>query len=527
VTLSRTQFLFRQVQPRTQLFLLCGLLLVCTGLARSDARLAVEQAADLVQQGQLEQAEAKARVALSDSATRAAANSVLGTIRYQQKRFSESVAFFQEAIRLEPRLIGAHLTLGQIYSVQGKSDLAAKMYRQVLARDSSNVPARIFLASLESSTGHYRESLEVASPVQKQLKASPEGVLILSEDYLKTGDRSSAIELAKSWGTFANVPTELSTRFAVLLARGGVWPEAIDILEQAKEDGSPSYDLVFNLAGIYALNNDSEHALENYDLALKIQSDSVPALRQAAIIAEQRGELERALSYWLRAKKLQPQEPEILLGFGRVCLKMDLLEDAEPALTEAASLRRDNAAYQYALASAKVGKKQFEAAQAILEKIVEKEPENSQFQYALGSVFYLEGKLAEAATHLSNSVRLQPQQLASYYYQALIARDQSRDSDAIQILEKLRQHYPDHAPSCELLGELLMSAHRYEEAETNLEKAVQLNPKSVKGNYQLGLLLSRMGKKQEADRQLAIAKSLRTEDEATSRLQLRLLDPDQ
>lgn len=142
-------------------------------------------------------------------------------------------------------------------------------------------------------------------------------------------------------------------------------------------------------------------------------------------------------------------------------------------------------------------------------------------------MFYLEGKLTEATAHLSESVRLQPQQLASYYYQALIARDQSRDSDAIQILGKLLQRYPDHAPSCELLGELLMASHRYEDAEINLEKAVRLNPKSVKGNYQLGLLLSRMGKKQEADHQLEIAKSLRTEDEAASRLQLRLLDPDQ
>jgi len=527
VTLSRLQFLFRQVQSRTQLFLLCGLVLLYTGWARGDARQALEQAAELVQQGQLDQAEARARVALTDSGTRAAANSVLGTIRFQQKRLPESVAFFQEAIRLEPRLIGAHLTLGQIYSTQGKSDLAAKMYRQVVALDSGNVPARIFLASWEAASGHYRQSLEVARPVQKELKASPEGVLILSEDYLKTGDRGSAVELAKGWGNFANVPPELSTRFAVLLAKEGVLPEAIEILEQAKEDGTPSYDLTFNLAGVYALNNDAEHALENYDLALKIQADSVPALRQAATIAEKRGELERSLSYWMRVKKVQPQDPEILLGFGRVCLKMDLLEDAEPALTQAASLRPNDAAYQYALASVKVGKKQFEAAQSILEKLVEKKSDDSQFQYALGSVLYLEGKLAEAATHLSDSVRLQPQQLASYYYQALIARDQSRDSDAIQILQKLRQQYPDHAPSCELLGELLMAAHRYEEAETNLEKAVQLNPKSVKGNYQLGLLLSRMGKKQEADRQLALAKSLRTEDEATSRLQLRLLDPDQ
>jgi hypothetical protein len=35
-----------------------------------------------------------------------------------------------------------------------------------------------------------------------------------------------------------------------------------------------------------------------------------------------------------------------------------------------------------------------------------------------------------------------------------------------------------------------------------------------------------MGKKEEADKQLELAKSLRKEDEATSRLQLRLLEPD-
>src|SRR5438046_2137253 len=193
--------------------------------------------------------------------------------------------------------------------------------------ECSGLPRADSRQALEQPADLDQQCLEVAGPVQRELRSSPEGMLILSEDYLKTGDRNRAVELAKSWGTFASVPPTLSTRFAVLLAREGVLPEAIDILEQAKQDGSPSYDLLFNLAGVYALNNDPEHALENYDLALKIQSDSVPALHQAAIISEQRGELERALSYWLRAKKLQPQDPEILLGFGRVCLKMDLLED--------------------------------------------------------------------------------------------------------------------------------------------------------------------------------------------------------
>src|SRR5206468_2847803 len=148
VTLSRLQSLSRPAHSRTQVFMLCGFLLALPGLARADARQALEQAADLVQLGQLEQAEAKARIALSDGDTRAAANSVLGTIRLQQKRLPESVLFFEEAIRLEPRLVGAHLTLGQIYSAQRKPDLAAKMYKKVVAIDPSNVPARIFLASL-------------------------------------------------------------------------------------------------------------------------------------------------------------------------------------------------------------------------------------------------------------------------------------------------------------------------------------------------------------------------------------------
>ncbi len=129
--------------------------------------------------------------------------------------------------------------------------------------------------------------------------------------------------------------------------------------------------------------------------------------------------------------------------------------------------------------------------------------------------------------HLRESVRLQPEQLAPYYYLALVARDQGRDVEAIQALETLLQRYPDHAPSCEALGSLLMSAQRYPEAEASLEKAVRLNPKSVKANYQLGLLLTRMGKKEEADKRLEIAKALRKDDAENSRLQLRLTDPDQ
>lgn len=509
---------------------ICALLLGCvqslSAVSGPDARQALQEAVALFQQGRLEEADQQARQALSAPETRAAAYSVLGALRFQQQRLAESAGFLRKAIQLEPRLVGAHLNLAQVYTLQGRQPLALGLFRQVLNLDSSNVTARLALARSEMEKGNHRHSLELARPVLTAFKQSSDGLFILLTNFLKTGDRVAAAGLVKDWMRLPDVSHAWTLKFALLLVSEKAVPEAIALLEGARQTGAPSYELAFNLGGAYLLNADPGRALESYDLALSLQPESVPALRQAAAIAEGHGELERSLSYWRRARKAAPDDAEILLGFGRVCLKMDLLEDAEPALASAASMRPEEAVYQYTLAAAKVGKRQFEAAQGLLEGLVRKQPDDPQNHYALGSVLYVQGRLAEAAARLRESVRLQPEQLASRHYLALVSRDQGKDAEAIEMLGKLVERYPDHAPSYEALGGLLMSAQRYAEAESHLQKAVELNPKSVKANYQLGLLLTRMGRKDEAAARLELAKTLRQEDEATSRLQLRLLEPD-
>jgi tetratricopeptide (TPR) repeat protein len=404
--------------------------------------------------------------------------------------------------------------------------MAGELFQRVLELDPPNSTARLALASSETEKGNYRRSLELAQPVLGVFKQSPDGLFVLATDFLKTGNRAAAGALVKDWLNLVDVPQEWSVRFALLLANEGVVSEAIDILERAKQISPPSYELAFNLGSAYLLKGDSARALEAYDVALGLEPGSIAALRQAAATAERQNELERSLSYWIRAKKILPNDPEVLLGFGRVCLKMDLLDDAEVALTSAASAKPDEIPYQYTLAAAKVGKQQFEAAQELLEKLVKAQSNDPQLQYALGSVLYIQGRLDEAAERLKESVRLNPNQLISNYYLALVARDQGDEAGAIDRLEKLLQRYPEHAASLEVLGGLLMSAQRYADAERNLRQAVRLSPTSVKANYQLGLLLARMGKKEEADKQFAVAKGLRSDQEASSRLQLRLLDPD-
>ena len=450
--------------------LLCCVLSASTAFG-AQAQAALQRAAALVQEGRLQEAEQQAQLAMSDPATRAAACSVLGAIRVQQQRLAEGVALLEEAIRLDARLLGAQRNLADI-------------------------------------------------------KGSAEGLLALAADFLKRGNRASAAALVEDARRLRDVPPGWSVAFAEMLVKGGLVAEGTSVLERARKADPGSYELAFALAGARLSKGDPSGALEAYDAALALKPTSLMALRQAAAVAEREGELERSLSFWVRARKLAADDPEVLLGFGRVCLKMDLLEDAQVPLTRAAELKPGEPVYQYTLAVAKVGKRQYEAAQALLEPLVAQRPADAQLQYALGSVLYMQGHLTEAEARLRESLRLDGNQVASPYYLALVARDQGRDAEAASRLEEILRRHPDHASSCEALGGLRMNDGRYPEAERLLHKAIDLNPKSVKANYQLGLLLARTGRKEEADRQLALAKSLREEDDATSRLQLRLIEPE-
>ena len=111
------------------------LLLSTAAELRADAREALQKAVVLVQEGRLEEADQQAQLALSNPQTRAVACSILGTIRFQQKRLPESVSLLEKAIRLDPNLLGAHLSLAEVYTVQGKPELALGVFRRVLNLD--------------------------------------------------------------------------------------------------------------------------------------------------------------------------------------------------------------------------------------------------------------------------------------------------------------------------------------------------------------------------------------------------------
>ena len=252
---------------------------------------------------------AQAHLALADPETRAVAYSVLGTIRVQQKRLAESVVFLQKAIQLEPRLIGAHLTLAQVYLLQrkprqrcGTSSVSSSSIRRTCRLDS-----RWVVRPWKKATT--RGSLALVRPVEAAIAQSPEGLFVLVTDLLKTGDRTAAAPLVKAWNDLPDVPLRSGDRVRPAAYRRKDGPRCH---RRARARETPrSAVLRARVQSRRCLSGQRRPAaaLEAYDLALTLQPASLPALRQAAAIAERQGELERSLSYWIRARKIAANDP--------------------------------------------------------------------------------------------------------------------------------------------------------------------------------------------------------------------------
>ena len=506
------------------LALLCAVLAL-PGVVRPSTN-HLQTALELFNQGDLEGAEKEARFALNAPQDRAPAWGILGTIRVQQKKYDEAVGFLRKALSLNPRLVGARVTLGGVYVLLGKKALATQMFTEALRLDPPNFNARLDLAQLESEAGDYRASLETANPIASELRHSPEGLVLLASDYSGLQQKGSLATLLPDWNALPDSPPELTATFATMLIKRGLGREGVEILEKAKSTSSASFDLTFALGRGYASMGDLNQASESYEAALSLSESCVPCLTEIATIADRQGNTEKALAYLIRAKRIEPENPEILFAFGKVCLERDLNDDAFAALSKATAQRPDNDSYSYVLASAHVARKEYEDARILLEGLLKKHPSDAVLHYALGSVLYLEQNLDPAEQHLTKSIEIQPNQRAAYYYLGLIAEGKGDRQQAIEVLEGLAKRWPDYGLAYEALGTVLLHDRNYPQAQQMLEKAIQLNPNSVKGHYQLGMLLGRIGREDESNKQLEIARKLESEERAKSELQLHLLMPE-
>jgi len=176
----------------------------------------------------------------------------------------------------------------------------------------------------------------------------------------------------------------------------------------------------------------------------------------------------------------------------------------------------------YAIARVKMDLGLYPDAEEAMRAYLRKRPDDASAHYGLGRILVINLKDDAALDEFRRSIALKPAQTESYYEIgeiALRANDVDRAEKNYQIC---LQRDPQHGGALTGMGIVKYRAKQYQLAADYLERAVSFAPDFQTAHYYDGLALSKLGRKEEAEAQLATASKMAAENNARKGEGLRL-----
>jgi tetratricopeptide (TPR) repeat protein len=357
-----------------------------------------------------------------------------------------------------------------------------------------------------------------------------------------------AIEGAAAQGGDTATPRTASPRTGVasLLRQAqdainrGDWPGAISAYETGVKTTPTSAELNLNLGIAYYSSGQPGRAVAPLRRALKLK----PALTQArlflgAALADS-GECKEALTYLSsdmsrtasRELKrtinlagvrcsMRSNQPDGALDFIRA-LNQDFPDDPEVLyLTvhfysdlsiRAAQglLLRAPSSYQVRLLNAEALETQgrWDEAAAEYRQVLTLNPNLPGIHYRLGRLLLSAPNasptaVSEARREFQEELRVDPNSAGASYVLGELSRRDRQWIEAVDYFARAAKLDPQFADAFIGLGRSLIATRRFPEAVAPLEAAVKLQPHNPVAHYHLGIAYSRVGRKEEAERESA------------------------
>ena len=204
------------------------------------------------------------------------------------------------------------------------------------------------------------------------------------------------------------------------------------------------------------------------------QDRSATALFRAAVAAQQRGELERAVEIYRQALDIDPRLAEAHANLGVVLARLGRYEQAVRAYEQALSVDPQLNAARVNLGLAHYRAGALAAAAEAFAAAYAAEPALLQVRQLLGLVLAEIGKDEEALPHLEASLKAAPQEPAVLF---ALGRVYARrgDARAEALAEQLRGVPEGRALWHQLRGLLLQQENRHDQALAAFEAAAALN----------------------------------------------------
>ncbi|MBE9039612.1 tetratricopeptide repeat protein [Oscillatoriales cyanobacterium LEGE 11467] len=395
----------------------------------------------------------------------------LGNILFRYKQLDRAVFCYRQALELNPKLFAACQNLAEALTQQGKSDEAARYYRQAMQlymnqpQEKNDRATTLTIDSPAPSTEH-----------QSRVKAA-------LQEAQKHYNRKE-------------------------------WPLAIDACKRALDIQPGAAEAHAILGNIACTQGDCEEARQAYNRAIALKPELAYVRANLGSICAELNQPEDAIAHYQAALQIDPKFTLVYRNWGQLYQKLDRWAEAADCYRKAIELEPEFVPTYQKLAVALIAAEDWQGARDTYQKAIELKSNAAWAHCGLGDALAELGEWEDAASAYRRAIELDPElaglseklgdlfqkRLEYYSQQALESYHQAAraNPDQIELYHKILEITPNDVNVHLQLVRALERQGNWDEAIVFSQMALQIQPDAVEAHIELGKVLAQQSQLTDA-----------------------------
>ena len=281
---------------------------------------------------------------------------LLGLVHNDQGDSAAAMKYWERSLQLDASRTDANDSLGYAFLLRDEYEKAEEYFRKALALDPNLASANFRLANTLVHQGNVREAVAI---LERANSLSAEGHRLLGEAYQQLKDYAKAkasyeaalaanTNLAEAYYGLAKVLGQLGdeekskecwARFSTLKAQKDHDARQVRAVFDPSSITRRSVAQTHTDVGrVYILNHRPKEAEELWLKAATLDGSNTLCRLQLAVHYQQTEQYQNALRYYEEVARLDPGDALVQLNLGRVCLKLNQVQQAETAFKRVVEL---------------------------------------------------------------------------------------------------------------------------------------------------------------------------------------------
>ena len=265
------------------------------------------------------------------------------------------------------------------------------------------------------------------------------------------------------------------------------------------------------LGNLHTKQGETKEAIEAYKEALARDPEYKPALSALAAAYEKTGRLDDAAAGYRRVLELDPRDNRTHFLLAGIHAKKEEFEPAIELLVKAVELGTERAPAHNLMAECYMGLEKFAEAEVEIKRAIEMKEDLPTAHYNLALVLEERGDLQGAIDAYERELEIAPESFRSHFNLAKLYDQAGRPGKQMEHFQKSIEVNEDFAVGYLYLAKMHLDSGNLEQAMSLVRKGIDLGPEpsmAPLGHFILADIYSRLGRPQDAEREVAIARRL-------------------